>query len=143
MAVLLLCGNPPNPFRIDDNPSLILSLPSLLSLIFCKIETQQTTARPQWNSPEGGAAGGPLTTRLSLASFDVMPTMTRIVRQGNSMTLHIPKEFQIPSTEEEIHRTPSGLMIVDPPMKWNMRDALTLLRGKQKKSGKKVRTAAS
>jgi virulence-associated protein VagC len=77
-----------------------------------------------------------------------MPTMTRIVRQGNSMTLHIPKEFQIPSTEVEIHRTPSGLMpsglmIVDPSMKWNMRDALTLLRGKQKKSGRKVRTAAS
>ncbi|MDR1283701.1 MAG: hypothetical protein LBK99_23215 [Opitutaceae bacterium] len=69
--------------------------------------------------------------------------MTKIVRQGNSMSLRIPKEFQLPSSEVEIHRTPSGLMIVDPSMKWNMREALKLLREKPKKMARKTRSTAS
>ncbi|MDR1279782.1 MAG: hypothetical protein LBK99_03035 [Opitutaceae bacterium] len=43
-----------------------------------------------------------------------MATLTKIIRQGNSQALRIPAAFRLPSKEVEIHRTGSGLLIIDP-----------------------------
>jgi virulence-associated protein VagC len=57
-----------------------------------------------------------------------MATMTKIIRQGNSQALRIPKAFRLPSKEVEIRRTGSGLLIIDPAERKGVRMALRALQ---------------
>jgi antitoxin VapB len=78
--------------------------------------------------PENACRAAALTAPPACYSVNGMATMTKIIRQGNSQALRIPKDFRLPSKEVEIYRTGSGLMIIDPAERKGVRKALRALQ---------------